>query len=128
MSIIDVASKKVVATVQISVGGANRLKFSPDGKLVLVSGLGIGGPGQGPGAGASASNLSVLNAATRKEVKQLNLGGGSAGILMDPNGSRAFVASSGGNKVVIVDLKSLTVTGEIAPLGQPDKMAWAVRK
>ncbi len=52
VSIIDVASKKVVATVQISVGGANRLKFSPDGKLVLVSGLGIGGPGQGPGAGA----------------------------------------------------------------------------
>jgi YVTN family beta-propeller protein len=132
VSIINVASKKVVATVPISVNGANRLKFSPDGKIVLVSGLGTGGPGGGPGAGTVAapttSNLSVLDAATRKEVKQLNLGGGSAGILMDPDGSRAFVASSGGNKVVVVDLKTLTVTGEIAPLGQPDGMAWAIRK
>lgn len=32
--------------------------------------------------------------------------------------SRAFVASSGEDKVAIVDLKSLAVTGEISPLGQ----------
>ena len=48
--------------------------------------------------------------------------------LMDPDGSRAFVAVSGGNKVVVVDLKSLSVTREITPLGQPDGMAWAVAK
>jgi len=94
---------------------------------VLISGLGAGGPG-GPGAAPSAADLVVLDSASRKEVKQLKLGGGSAGILMDPDGSRAFVASSGGNKVVVVDLKSLSATGEIAPLGQPDGMAWAVRK
>jgi YVTN family beta-propeller protein len=124
VSIIDFASKKVIQTVPISVKGANRLKFTPDGKLVLVSGLGNFGPGAAP----SAANLVVLDAASRKEVKQLSLGGGAAGILMDPDGSRAFVAVSGGNKVAIVDLKSLTVTGQIAPLGQPDGMAWAVRK
>jgi len=123
-SIIDFATKKVIQTVPISVKGANRLKFTPDGKLVLVSGLGM----FGPGAAASAANLVVLDVASRKEVKQLSLGGGAAGILMDPDGSRAFVAVSGGNKVAIVDLKSLMVTGEIAPLGQPDGMAWAVRK
>jgi YVTN family beta-propeller protein len=124
VSIIDFASKKVIQTVPISVKGANRLKFTPDGKLVLVSGLGNFGPGAAP----SAANLVVLDAASRKEVKQLSLGGGAAGILMDPAGSHAFVAVSGGNKVAIVDLKSLTVTGQIAPLGQPDGMAWAVRK
>jgi YVTN family beta-propeller protein len=123
VSIIDFASKKVIQTSSISVKGANRLKFTPDGKLVLVSGLGMG-----PGAAPSAANLVVLDAASRKEVKQLSLGGGAAGILIDPDGSRAFVAVSGGNRVAIVDLKSLTVTGEIAPLGQPDGMAWAVRK
>ncbi len=123
-SIIDFATKKAIQTVPISVKGANRLKFTPDGKLVLISGLGMFGPGAAP----SAANLVVFDAATRKEVKQLNLGGGAAGILMDPDGSRAFVAVSGGNKVAIVDLKSLSVTGEIAPLGQPDGMAWAVTK
>ena len=124
VSVIDFATKKVILAVPISVKGANRLKFTPDGKLVLVSGLGNFGPGAAP----SATNLVVLDAASRKEVKQLSLGGGAAGILMDPDGSRAFVAVSGGNKVAIVDLKSLTVTGQIAPLGQPDGMAWAVRK
>jgi len=124
VSIIDFASKKIIQTSPISVKGANRLKFTPDGKLVLVSGLGMFGPGAAP----SATNLVVLDAASRREVKQLSLGGGAAGILMDLDGSRAFVAVSGGNKVAIVDLKSLTVTGEIAPLGQPDGMAWAVRK
>jgi DNA-binding beta-propeller fold protein YncE len=124
VNIIDFAGKKVIQTLPISVMGANRLKFTPDGKLVLISGLGAGGPG----AASSAANLVVLDAASRKEVKQLKLGGGAAGILMDPDGSRAFVAISGGNKVVVVDLKSLCVTHEIAPLGQPDGMAWAVRK
>jgi YVTN family beta-propeller protein len=122
VTIIDVASKKPVQTVPIAVMRANRLKFTPDGKHVLISGLGAGGPGAG-----SWPNLVVLDAGGRKEVKQLNLGGGSAGILIDPDGSRAFVASSGGNKVAIVDLKRLEVTDEISPLGQPDGMAWAVR-
>ena len=125
VSIIDFATKKVIATLPIAARGANRLKFTLDGKFVLISGLGAGGPGASPSA---APNLVVLDAATRTEVKQLNLGGGAAGILMDPDGSRAFVAVSGANKVVVVDLKTLSVGGEIAPLGQPDGMAWAVRK
>jgi YVTN family beta-propeller protein len=128
-TVIDFAAKKDVALIPISVQGANRLKFTPDGKYVLISGLGggPGGPG-GQGANSSAPNLVVIDAATRKEVKQINLGGGSAGILMDPDGSRAFVASSGGNKVLVVDLKTLSVSGEISPLGQPDGMAWAIRQ
>jgi len=124
VSIIDFAAKKVTQTVPVSVKGANRLKFAPDGKLVLVSGLGMGGPGAPP----SGPNLVALDAATRKETKQFNLGGGAAGILMEPDGSRAFVAVSGGNKVVVVDLKTLTISSEISPLGQPDGMAWALRK
>jgi YVTN family beta-propeller protein len=124
VSIIDFAANRVIQTVPISVLGANRLKFTPDGALVLISGLG----GGGPGSASSAPNLVVLDAASRKEVKRLQLGGGAAGILMDPSGSRAFVAVSGGNKVVVLNLKSLTVTGEITPLGEPDGMAWAVQK
>jgi hypothetical protein len=47
---------------------------------------------------------------------------------MDPWSSRAFVAVTGGNKVVVVDLKTLSATTEISPLMQVDGMAWAIRK
>ena len=44
VSIIDVASKQVTQTLAADVGGANRLKIHPDGKLVFVSCS--GGPGR----------------------------------------------------------------------------------
>jgi YVTN family beta-propeller protein len=118
ITIIDVGSKKAVQTLPISVNHANRLKFTPDGQRVLVSGL-------GGGAGSKGFNLEILDAATRKEIKQLSLGGGSAGILIVPDGSRAFVAVSEKNKVAVVDLKSLEVTGEVQTGKQPDGLAWA---
>jgi YVTN family beta-propeller protein len=115
VTIIDVASKKVTQTVPIAVRGANRLKFTPDGKRVLISGL---------GAGSAGSSLVVLDTATRKEVKQLNLGGGASGIVMVPDGSRAYVAVSGKDKVAVVDLKSLEISGNISTGKQPDGLAW----
>ncbi len=120
-SIIDFATHKIIETMPISVTRANRLKFTPDGRFVLISGLGSGGT-------TAAPNLAVLDARSRKEVKQLQLGGGAAGILMDPDGARAFVAVSGANKMVVLDLKTLAVAGQLAPLGNPDGLAWAERR
>jgi YVTN family beta-propeller protein len=119
VTIIDVATKKAAQTLPIPVKGANRLKFTPDGKRVLISAL---------GARAGDSSLVILDAATRKEVKQLSLGGGAAGILIAPDGSRAFVAVSSADKVAVVDLKRLEVVGQIDAGKQPDGMAWAERK
>jgi len=97
------------------VRGANRLKFTPDGKLVLVSTLG-------------GADLVVLDGTTRKEVKRVPIGHGAAGILMQPNGQRALVACTPDDYIVVIDLKSLTVTGKINAGKQPDGLAWAVRK
>ena len=119
VTIIDLASKKATETIPVTVKGANRLKFAPDGKRVLISGL---------GAGAAGISLVVMDASTRKEVKQLNLGGGAAGILITPDGSRAYLAISTNDKVAVVDLKTLEVVGQISPGKQPDGLAWAVRK
>ena len=119
VTIIDVATKKATQTVPIAVKGANRLKFTPDGKRVLISGL---------GAGAGGISLVVIDASTRKEVKQFSLGGGAAGILIAPDGSRAYVAVSTADKVAVVDLKTLEVVGQIVAGKQPDGLAWAVRK
>ena len=119
VTIIDVAAKKAIQTLPIPVKGANRLKFTPDGKRVLISGL---------GARAGDSSLVVIDATTRKDVKQLNLGGGAAGILIAADGARAYVAVSMADKVAVVDLKTLEVVGQIDAGKQPDGLAWAKQK
>jgi DNA-binding beta-propeller fold protein YncE len=114
ISIIDFAAKRVIQTLDANVGGANRLKFTPDGKLVFVSSL-------------RSPDLAIFDAATRREAKRVKLGHGSAGILMQPDGSRAYVACSPDNYVAVIDLKSLEVVGHIEPGNDPDGLAWAVR-
>ena len=115
ISIVDPGAKKVIATLQANVQGANRLKFTPDGKRVLVSTL--GGP-----------DVVVLDAASRHEIKRIPVGHGAAGIVMQPDGTRAFVACSPDNYVAVIDLNSLGVTGRIDAGGEPDGMAWAIRR
>jgi len=113
VSIIDLEGKKVVETLPANVPGANRLKFTPDGKLVFISSL-------------SNSGLAILDAHTRKEVKRLNIGRGAAGIQMQPDGSRVFVACTPENYVAVIDLKTLELTGRIDAGPQPDGLAWSV--
>jgi YVTN family beta-propeller protein len=112
VSIVDPASKKVTRTLDLHTKAANRLKFTPDGKLVLISDLGSG-------------DLVVLDAATQKEVTRLNLGHGVAGILVVPDSSRAYVAVSPDNRVAVFDLRTLSLTGHITTGNGPDGMAWA---
>jgi YVTN family beta-propeller protein len=112
LSVIDLVGKKVVATLDANVKGANRLKFTPDGKLVAISNL-------------RGEDLVIYDAASRKEFKRVKIGHGASGILMDRDGNRAFVSCGPDNYVAVVDLKSLTVVGKIDVGGDPDGLAWA---
>jgi YVTN family beta-propeller protein len=125
ISIIDVASKSVTQTLAADVRGANRLKFTPDGKRVLVAGL-----GGGPGIAQSNANaaLTVIDAATRKTIQRIAVGRGAAGIVMQPDGARAFVACSPDNYVAVINLATLEVVGHIDAGGNPDGLAWARRR
>jgi len=114
IAIIDFPQKKLTQTLQANVRGANRLKFTPDGKHVFVSTL-------------SGPDVVVFDAATRKEIKRIPVGHGAAGIQMQPDNSRAFVACTPDNYVVAIDLKSLQVTAHIDAGPEPDGMAWAGR-
>jgi len=114
VSIIDVGAKKVKQTLELHTSHTNRLKFTPDGKLVLLSDLG-------------GNALVVLDAASRKEVKRLNLGRQPEGILIVPDGSRAYIAVAGEKTVAALDLRTLEVTDRIPTGAGPDGMAWAVR-
>jgi YVTN family beta-propeller protein len=118
VSIIDVATKSVTQTLAADVRGANRLKFTLDGKRVLVAGQ----------AGASGAALTVIDAKTRNVIKRIAVGRGAAGIVMQPDGSRAFVACSPDNYVAVVNLATLEVVGRIDAGGNPDGMAWAARR
>jgi len=115
VSVIDVASKKVTATLDFNTKHTNRLKFTPDGKLVLIS-------------DDSGGELVVVDTATRKERKRLKVGQGPEGTLVQPDGSKAFVALSRDNAVAVIDLKTLEVIAKIATGNGPDGLAWAQRK
>ena len=113
LSVIDIAAKKVVATLATRTQGANRLKFTPDGRRVLVS---------------SGPELVVLDAATRQVIKRIPIGHGSGGVLIQPDGTRAFVACSPDNYIAVIDLHSLAVVRHIQAGTEPDGMAWAIRR
>lgn len=114
LSVVDLASKKVAATLDAKFLGSNRLKFTPDGKLVFVTSLRDG-------------DLLVYDAAARKEYKRVHIGNGAAGLLMDSVGGRAFASCGPNNYIAVVDLKTLEVAGHVDVGGEPDGLAWAVR-
>jgi YVTN family beta-propeller protein len=112
VSVIDLEAKKVTATLAANAKGANRLKFTPDGKLALIT---------------AGQALVVVDAATHKEVKRLANVHGSGGIQMQPDGARAFVACGQDGYVAVSDLKALEMVGKVEVAG-PDGLAWAVRE
>jgi YVTN family beta-propeller protein len=111
ISIIDLATKKVVNTFNIQTKRSNRLKFSPDGRLVLVSDLDQG-------------ELVILERGTRKDLKRVKVGKGLAGILITPDSSRAYCAATGDNNVAVIDLKTLELVDRLQTGVGPDGMAW----
>jgi YVTN family beta-propeller protein len=115
VSIIDAASKQVTQTLAADVGGANRLKFTLDGRLVFISSL-------------RGSDVTVIDTVTRKTIKKIAVGHGAAGILMQPDGARAFVACSPDGYVAVIDLHSMEVVGRIEAGRDPDGLAWAARR
>jgi YVTN family beta-propeller protein len=114
VSIINLFTKAVTHTFSVQTKRSNRLRFTPDGRLVLISDL-------------TAGELVVLERATRKELKRMALGKQLAGILVQPDGARAYVAATGDDNVAIIDLRTLDLVSRIAPGIGPDGMAWAAR-
>jgi YVTN family beta-propeller protein len=111
VSIIDVASRKVVGSIDVGTRRSNRLKFTPDGALALISDL-------------TAGELVVVDVRARAVRQRLAVGRGASGILIVPDGSRAYVAATAESKLTVVDLKTLTIAGSVATARGPYGMAW----
>jgi YVTN family beta-propeller protein len=112
VSAIDVATKKVVRTIDAKTTRSNRLKLTPDGRFVLIS------------DDVDAGALVVLERATGKEAARIPLGKSPEGIVVAPDGSRVFVAVNGDNAVAVIDPKTWRVVGRIEPGRAPDGMAF----
>ena len=108
---IDLGTRKETGTIDIRTKRSNRLRFTPDGNLALVSDLGAG-------------DLVVVDVASHSERKRVHVGTNVAGILIPPDGKRAYVACTADNQVAIVDLQTFAVTGRIQTGKGPDGMAW----
>jgi YVTN family beta-propeller protein len=113
ISIIDVASKKVVQTIP-STQAANRLKITLDGKYAFVSDM-------------AGNDLLAIDVATRKEYKKIALPASSEGLLMAPGGRTVYTTLNTRDAVAVIDLATMKMTGEVKTGRGPDGLAWAAR-
>jgi DNA-binding beta-propeller fold protein YncE len=115
IAIINLATEKVETPLAADVRGANRLKFTPDGRLVLVT-------------THTGKDLVVIDAHDRKPIKRIPIEQrGASGIQVQPDGSRAFVACPRDHYVAVVDLRQLTKVAQIDAGREPDGLAWWAR-
>lgn len=115
VSIIDLIAETVESTIAPDVRGANRLKFTPDGRRVLVT-------------THTGKDLVVIDAHTRQVVKRVPIEQrGASGIQIQPDGGRAFVACPRDHYVAVIDLHRLELTGKIDAGREPDGLAWWAR-
>jgi YVTN family beta-propeller protein len=138
ISIIDVATLKVSQALKSTLRIPISLRFTPDGKRVIV-------------ADSASGEIVVFDAATRMVIKRIELGkpeqnyqsedGESTvngveietknkiqDVLIPPDGSRAYLNISGSDRIAIIDLKTLGVTGSISVGREPEGLGWAERK
>lgn len=111
VSIVDLASKKVLHAFDAGTKRSNRIKLTADGRFALISDL-------------EAGNLVVVETGARAVARRIPLGRMPEGILIPPGGRVAYVAVNGDNHVAVVDLETWAVTKKIPTGSGPDGMAW----
>ncbi len=128
ISVVDAKTAKVVATIKAAAFPI-RVRITPDGRRALVSFTGSG-------------DVGVFDVATRAEIKRIPLGrdavaGSNArvfqkkfgaspapvGLLVAPDGKRAWVAATHADVVVVLDLDGLRVIDAWTTGKEPDGLA-----
>lgn len=130
VSVLDPGSLEILAAIP-SPSFPIRIAFTPDGRRALVS-------------CARSGELAVLDADSRREIArismQLRAGDESeerlfgdrfgdspvpVGVLVSPDGRRAFVANTNADVVSVIDLETLKLVGRLRAGREPDGMAYA---
>jgi YVTN family beta-propeller protein len=128
VSVVDASSLEVLATLPAPKFPI-RVKVTPDGKRALVS-------------CAQSGDVAVFDVASRREVRRIAMDreavpGSEArvfsdrfgkspvpvGLLIAPDGKRAWVASTNADVVSVLDLEKLEVVGRLTAGREPDGLA-----
>ena len=128
VSILDTKTLGVAASIKVPQFPI-RVKISPDGRRALVS-------------CARSGDVAVIDVASRKEIKRISIDreavpGSDArlfsdrfgkspvpvGLLIAPDGKRAWVASTNADVVSAIDLDALAVVGRLTAGKEPDGLA-----
>ncbi len=128
VSILDAKSLEVAASLKAAAFPI-RVKITPDGKRALVS-------------CARSGDVAVFDVPSRKEIKRIAIDreavpGASerlfstqfgkspvpVGLLISPDGRRAWVASTNADIVSVIDLDNLSVVGRLTAGREPDGLA-----
>lgn len=112
ITVLDLRTDRVAASFDAGTVGANRLRWTPDGKRVIAT-------------THAGKDLVVLDAATRRVVKLVPIEEhGASGIQIAPNGHRAFIACPRDHFVAVVDLVKLERVATVNAGREPDGITW----
>jgi YVTN family beta-propeller protein len=132
VSVIDIATLEIVDTIDVETFPI-RAKVTPDGKYVLVS-------------CARSGDIAVIDAGTRKEVRRISFeteakstegrlfgdqfGESSVpiGIVIRPDGKRAYVAHANADIISVIDLTTWKLEGVRTAGKEPDGMDYSKLK
>ena len=70
----------------------------------------------------------MFDAASRKLLATVDVGAVPVGIVITPDGRRAFVANTNANQVTVIEVASRKILRTFSTGTEPDGMAWAAAK
>src|SRR5207248_2171102 len=126
----DPAANEIDWLLGIGQNGTHMLVFSKDHSQLFTSNIGSDCitllQRDSTSTGWGATNIAVGKGPEGGDISPD--GRQPEGILILPDGSRAYVAVAGENTVAVLDLKALEVSARIPTGKGPDGMAWAIRR
>ena len=109
INILDTSSDKIAGRVPLTSRTFGRLRFTPDGKRVLL---------------VQDRTITIIDPVTRAAIGTINLPFDGKVVDVAPDGSRAAVTHPENDRVSIVDLDTRTVIVTIPTGKTPDGIAW----
>ncbi|MFI2742763.1 YncE family protein [Zhouia sp. PK063] len=111
ITIIDLVSHTLKKQWNTNIKGAHRLKFTPDGKYVVVVSVATGA-------------IVKFNAKTYKKMAEVTIAQGGE-MLMDDLQNRLFISCPLVGYIAVVDLNKMKETHRFKVGNRPDGMAWS---
>jgi YVTN family beta-propeller protein len=112
VAVIDAASDRVVANFESGGEAPVRVKFTPDGKSVLV-------------VHRASANLVLFDAATRARTSVIDLPAPPKIVTLSRDGERVFLTCPSHDIVLVVDLRARGTVATFPTGKTPDGIAWA---